>query len=158
MPFDIPVHNPCPFCENVASRDVVSSQDGTIVKCAVVEVLEETFSFLSPRQISPPHILVIPKRHAATVLDLTSAETAAVARHAHRLAAAVVKAFQPAGLNIYQNNGAGAGQTVGHYHVHVVPRYFDGRDNRVLSAHELPRTPFEELLVLADRLKNALGP
>ncbi len=156
MAFIVPSHQVCPFCENVAGREV-TSRDGSIVPCAVVEQLERTFAFLSPRQIGKPHILVIPARHAATIVDLTSEEVVAIGRHTQLLASAVSRAFEPTGMNIYQNNGIGAGQSVGHCHVHIVLRYGDGRDSDVLSTRELPRTPFDELLDLVSRVRSALN-
>ena len=95
MPFQIPSHDDCAFCRNVSGLPVVSRIDGETVGCAVIESLEETFAFINPYQFSPPHILVIPKRHAATILDLTSEEATAVMCHVHRLAKAVAGAFTP---------------------------------------------------------------
>jgi len=95
--FEVPQRDPCRFCENVAGRPVVSSSlAGAIVDCAVVDDMRETFAFIPPRQRASPHVLVIPKRHAATILDLAAEEAAAIMRHVHRVAAADTRAFEPA--------------------------------------------------------------
>ncbi|MEI6665177.1 MAG: HIT family protein [Chloroflexota bacterium] len=118
MAFTLPVVEPCPFCLYAAGEVTAAAGTG-------VNVLEDelAFSFVNPRAIQPGHLLVVPRRHAATILDLTADEAAAVMRMAHRVAPLLVAEFQPMGMNIFQNNGVPAGQTVPHYHVHVVPRY-----------------------------------
>jgi histidine triad (HIT) family protein len=147
--FVVPTRDPCPFCENVEKRITTL---GT--PCAVVEDLADTFAFILPRQIASPHIVVITKRHAGTLLDLTSDEAAAVGRHIHRIADAVYREFAPAGLGVFQNNGVASGQSVGHYHMHIAPMY-PGQPPYVL-ARDQPVTPFEERLQLAERVRDAL--
>jgi histidine triad (HIT) family protein len=146
---EVPQRDPCPFCENVANA---RTSAGT--PCAVVEELTETFAFILPRQIASPHIVVITKRHAETLLDLTPDEAAAVARHIRRIADAVHRAFAPAGLGVFQNNGVAAGQSVGHYHMHLAAMY-PGQPPYLLARNQ-PVTPFEERLILADRIREAL--
>ncbi len=147
--FVVPEREPCPFCENIATG-VTSA--GT--RCAVVESLAETFAFVLPRQIAAPHIVVITKRHAPTLLDLMDAEAAAIGRHVRRIADAIHREFAPAGIGVFQNNGVAAGQSVGHYHMHVAPTY-PGQPPNIL-ARDQPITPFDERLVLAERLRSAL--
>ena len=143
MPLDIPNHDRCPFCGNIAGRN----------QCAVVEDLADTFAFLNPRQFGLGHVLVIPKRHAPTLLDLRPEEAVAVMRHVHRVVGAIVGAFDPAGLNVFQNNGSTAGQTVAHYHVHIVPSYpGDPPGGRIFRSEDFERTPYEERLVVAARI------
>ena len=154
-PFPVPQREVCPFCRNISDGSTVNLRDGRTTQCAVVEHLPDSFSFLNPSQIAEPHVLVIPTRHAATVLDLTAEEMTAIARQVHRLAAAVTQAFGPLGLNIYQNNGIAAGQSVGHYHVHVVPRY-PGQSSAVISTRDIPPTPIERRLTLAARIRDYL--
>ena len=90
---------------------------------------ELTLAFMDLGQVNPGHVLVASKRHARTLLDLTAEEAGAVMQTARRVALAVEAAFQPEGLNLFQANGAAAGQTVGHFHIHVLPRHAgDGVD------------------------------
>jgi histidine triad (HIT) family protein len=149
LALEVPQHEVCPFCENIEKGETSS---GT--KCAVIEDLADTFAFILPRQIATPHLVVIPKRHAATLIDLTSEEAAAIARHMQRLAVAVERAFRPAGLGVFQNNGVAAGQSVGHYHMHLSSMY-PGQAPYIL-ARDQPPTPFEERVAIALRIRSAL--
>jgi diadenosine tetraphosphate (Ap4A) HIT family hydrolase len=93
----------CPFCDNVAGRETEGG-----VRCAVVLETDLTLTFVAPRRQHPGRLLVISKRHAPTLFDLTDEEAAAIMRDARRAALAVTRAFKPDGLTIYQNNGVGA--------------------------------------------------
>lgn len=103
----------CIFCRLIA---------GDIPSAKVFED-EHTLAFMDLGQVNPGHVLVATRRHAATLWDTTPEEAAAVMRTAHRVAAAARAVFQPAGLMLLQANGAVAGQTVAHFHLHVVPRH-----------------------------------
>jgi histidine triad (HIT) family protein len=74
-------------------------------------------------QVNPGHVLVAVKRHAANLFELDDTQAAAVARSSARVARAIRDAYAPAGLSVYQANGKAAGQTVFHYHVHLLPRH-----------------------------------
>lgn len=84
---------------------------------------ELTVAFMDLGQVNPGHVLVASKRHAVTVLDLSQAEAAAVMQTAQRIAAAAQAAFAPDGITLFQANGAAGGQTVFHFHMHVLPRH-----------------------------------
>ncbi len=72
---------------------------------------------------NPGHCLVLPKSHAADLFELDEELAAQAHKVAKKVAAAVKKAVNADGINIIQNNGAAAGQSVSHYHVHIVPRF-----------------------------------
>jgi histidine triad (HIT) family protein len=103
----------CIFCKLVAGQ----------IPAARVWEDELTLAFMDIGQVNPGHVLVATKRHAATLLDITEDEAAAVMRTARRIAQAVQKTFKPEGMNLFQANGAVAMQTVGHFHLHIVPRH-----------------------------------
>ncbi|QNP49628.1 HIT family protein [Diaphorobacter aerolatus] len=105
----------CIFCRLV-SREIPA---------AVVFEDELTIAFMDLGQVTPGHVLVATRRHAQTLYDLDDAEAAAVMQTARRIALAARKAFPSAGLSLLQANGAEGGQTVGHFHMHVVPRHAD---------------------------------
>lgn len=71
---------------------------------------------------SAGHILVIAKEHKETVFALEEAVAAKLFQTAARAAKVLQQAFGVQQLNIVQNNGAAAGQTVPHFHIHVIPR------------------------------------
>jgi histidine triad (HIT) family protein len=116
----------------------------------------DTYAFINPRMAGLGHTLVIPKRHASTLLDLNAAEAQAIMRQVHRIAAAIASVYDPSGLNIYQNNGVTAGQTVAHYHVHIVPSYPGDEPGRIFDTRAVERTPIEERLEVAARIAAAL--
>jgi histidine triad (HIT) family protein len=94
----------------------------------------------------------------ASVLDLEADLVAAIYTEAQRLAKGLVQALGASGLNIFQNNGVRAGQSVAHYHVHMVPRYETSQPWRRFQESEFEHTPFEELERLAVELRSIFEP
>src|SRR5260370_41234085 len=72
---------------------------------------------------APGHTLVIPKAPARNILDIAPDDFAHVARGAHKIAAAAIKAFNADGITVQQFNEAAGGQVVFHLHMHVMPRH-----------------------------------
>jgi histidine triad (HIT) family protein len=134
----------CIFCKLVK---------GEIPSAKVYED-ELTIAFMDIGQATPGHVLVASKRHAVNLLELTPEEAGAVMRTARHVAAAVNQAFAPDGINIFQANGAPAGQTVFHFHLHVLPRYA-GDGLSVTWKRQEPGMPV--LDELAARLRRALA-
>lgn len=102
----------CIFCKLVSGQ----------IPSAKVYEDELSIAFMDIGQASAGHVLVASKRHAVTLLDLTPEEAAAVMQTAQRVAAAAAQAFEPEGITLFQANGAAGGQTVFHFHLHVLPR------------------------------------
>lgn len=75
------------------------------------------------------HVIILPKNHAANIFEISDEEAAGAMVVAKKIAAAMKKALACDGINILQNNGEAAGQTVFHLHVHVIPRYKDDTVN-----------------------------
>ena len=89
-------------------------------------------SFMDVFPQSEGHCLVIHKQANATNLfDMSPEDFGLVAKSAQRIATAVKDALQPDGVRIVQFNGAPAGQTVFHLHIHIIPIY----EGRALGAH-----------------------
>lgn len=133
----------CIFCKIVA---------GTI-PCFKLHEDAATLAFLDINPVSVGHALVIPKSHAPNLFESADGDLAAVMPVARRVATAVNKVLQPAGLNLLQSNGPGAGQSVFHLHVHVIPRAVgDG----IKMTWEPKPGDMAELAKLAERLKAAL--
>jgi len=76
------------------------------------------------------HALIIPKNHCTDIYDLDDRSAAHILVVAKKIAHAMKASLQIQGLNLLQNNGAVAGQTVFHYHMHLIPR-FEGDAIRV---------------------------
>jgi histidine triad (HIT) family protein len=105
------------------------------------------------RQLTPGHTLVVPKRHIRDIFELDDATGAAVISTVARVARAVRAAFAPDGLNVWQSNGAGAGQEVFHLHVHVLPRTAGDGLLRVYGEHAPGYPARDELDAYASRLR-----
>ena len=74
------------------------------------------------------HALILPKEHYADVTELPAEKAAKVLPLGAKIGTAMKKGLGCAGFNLVQNNGTAAGQTVFHFHVHVIPRYEGGPD------------------------------
>lgn len=79
--------------------------------------------------VSPGHLLVMPRRHAADWFDLTDAERASIFSLISEAKGMLDAEFSPDGYNIGINCGEAAGQTVFHVHVHLIPRYAGDVEN-----------------------------
>lgn len=97
------------------------------IPCHKVAEDEHTLVFMDINPASKGHMLVVPKRGGADVLDTDPEAVAAVARMAQRMAQLVERVLNPDGINILQNSRLAAGQTVMYYHVHVIPRWDDDK-------------------------------
>ena len=113
MSFQLPVMDPCYFCEIIK---------GEAEQWNIIAQNELTVTMLNGRQFEVGQCLILPLRHAPTLLDISEQESAAIMTAARRLTQVMVKAFAPEGVLLYQNNGVGSGQEVPHFHLHVVPR------------------------------------
>jgi histidine triad (HIT) family protein len=107
----------CIFCRIVA---------GT-VDAAIVHETPEAIAFLDKFPAAKGHVVVVPRAHAVTLLDLDDAGVAGVFRAVREVVRKVTAALAPAGMNVGWNHLPPAGQVVDHLHVHVLPRWSPGR-------------------------------
>ena len=105
--------NDCIFCK-IASGDIPSS---TIYEDEDFRVILD----LGPA--TKGHALILPKKHFKDIFEMDDATASKVFVLAKKIACAMKKALNCDGLNIVQNNGEIAGQTVFHFHMHIIPRY-----------------------------------
>ena len=134
----------CVFCKIVA---------GQIPSTRVFED-EHTLAFMDLGQVNPGHVLVAVKKHAANLYELDEVQAAAVARACVKVSKAIRNAFKPEGLSVYQANGKAAGQTVFHYHVHLLPRHeADGME----LTWPVKNPPREKLEDYAGKIRAKLG-
>ena len=112
-----------------------------------------SFAMLDINPVNPGHALVLSKNHAATLPASRDEDLAAVIATARRIAAAIIAALAPDGINLLQANGPGAAQSVPHFHMHVVPRRLgdDLKMNWQLVAGDRAA-----LAAMAERLRAAL--
>ncbi|MCG5642452.1 HIT family protein [Streptococcus sp. DFI.7.26] len=132
----------CIFCKIVA---------GEIPASKVYED-DHFLAFLDISQVTPGHTLVIPKKHARNLLEMTPDETADLFNIVSRVTKKVESATQPQGMNIISNMKEIAGQSVFHTHVHILPRYSQEDDLKIdFIAHE---PDFDRLAQLAKDISN----
>lgn len=82
--------------------------------------------FKAIMDISPAakgHILILPKQHSDNLLELDELSAAKALTIAQKIAKAQMEALKCDGINLLQNNGEAAGQTVNHFHIHLIPRF-----------------------------------
>ncbi|MEK6982424.1 MAG: HIT family protein [Candidatus Micrarchaeota archaeon] len=88
---------------------------------------EKVVAFLDIKPVSKGHTLVIPKNHSDDIFAINEEDLAAVTLGAKKVADALVKATGAEGVNLMNSNKREAGQTVFHYHMHVIPRNRDDK-------------------------------
>jgi histidine triad (HIT) family protein len=93
------------------------------VPCIRICETGQTLAFMDVMPQGDGHILVIPKEPATTIFDLSEQAAAACIATVQYVSRAVRAALRPDGLLIAQLNGEAAGQTIGHVHFHVIPRW-----------------------------------
>jgi len=98
----------CPFCTLPSARLLFRNDAAFVVRDAY--------------PVSPGHTLVIPVQHVASFFDATPSEREAMFSLLDTAKHQLQAKFGPAGYNIGINDGAAAGQTIGHLHLHLIPR------------------------------------
>ena len=105
--------NNCIFCK-IINKEIPS------------KLIYEDDDFLAILDVAPAtkgHVLILPKEHAATLLDLSDDKASKILVLAKKIIKAMKEVHGFTNYNIIQNNGRIAGQTVDHYHLHLIPRY-----------------------------------
>jgi len=100
---------PCPFCTLTPERVVQRNASGMLVRDGF--------------PVSPGHSLVIPHRHVGSFFEPLDAERTDLLALLDQAKRELDALHQPDGYNIGINDGAAAGQTVPHLHIHLIPRY-----------------------------------
>ena len=138
-----PTDGACIFCKIVAGQ----------IPCFKLHEDETTIAFMDINPVNPGHALAVAKGHWPTVDVIPADVLGNVARTAQRIARAVFKELKPNGVNLLQANGEGAGQSVPHLHIHIMPR----RANDGVVLNWEPRAgDMKEIESVYKRLKAAL--
>ncbi len=131
----------CIFCKIIK---------GEIPSFTVYE--DDTFKVILDRfPTAPGHALIIPKEHAADMFELPEETAAKLYPLAQKLGAKIKAAVGAEGMNIVQNNGEVAGQSVHHFHLHMIPR--KAGDNIVLNKSSNADTTIEELEAVLKKIQ-----
>lgn len=134
----------CIFCK-IASGEIPSA---TIYEDKDFRVILD----LGPA--SEGHALILPKNHFKDVCELDAEAAAKVLPLAAKIGAAMKESLGCAGFNLVQNNGAAAGQTVHHFHMHIIPRYEGGPSMVTWEPHTADS---EKLAQISEKIKSALS-
>ena len=129
----------CIFCK-LANGDIPTN---TIYEDADFRII------LDASPATRGHALILPKEHYVNLFELPEELAGKAIILAKKMAAVMKERFDCDGVNIVQNNGEAAGQTVFHFHMHIIPRYAD--DGQIIGWK--PTSPSEEELT---EIKNAL--
>ncbi len=102
-------------------------------------------AFLDINPTSYGHTLVVPKKHCDSFLDCEDEVRNHVFKVAQQLANTLEEKLHCDGINILSNIHEAAGQSVSHFHVHLIPRYKDD-DHVTIEFHEINKPDFNELM------------
>ncbi|MFP4403266.1 MAG: HIT family protein [Candidatus Woesearchaeota archaeon] len=107
--------NDCIFCKIVKGE----------IPCFKVYEDENTLAFLDISPANKGHVLVIPKKHYETVLEISEEEFCNLTKSLQKVSKKVFKNLNADGFNIVNNNKKVSGQIVPHIHFHIIPRFSD---------------------------------
>jgi histidine triad (HIT) family protein len=140
----------CVFCELMhtgQARWVASEPDAV------------AFGPLPADELAPGHTLVVPRRHSVGIHDADERDVVAVAVLVRRVSRAMIGALDATGVVVLNASGPNSGQTVGHLHVHVVPRWDDDEETLPWLRRRADRSlPAPAHHLLAAELRSASGP
>jgi histidine triad (HIT) family protein len=132
----------CIFCKIVSGE----------MPCVKLYEDDDTLVFLDIFPVNEGHSLVIPKQHFRDVFEIEGPALAAVTATSLRVARAIDAALDADGLGVFQLTRAAAGQTVFHYHMHLLPR----NAGEPMALHSRVRGDDAALRETADRIRAAL--
>ncbi len=135
--------NDCIFCK-IANGEIPSTE---VLENAHFRVILD----LGPA--AKGHALVLPKEHYRDITEMPEAALGEAFALAGKVGKAMQQGLGAAGFNIVQNNGTAAGQTVFHFHIHVIPRYENGPE---MVAWTPGKAETEELKATAESIRKAL--
>ena len=132
----------CIFCK-LANGDIPTN---TIYEDADFRVI------LDASPAAKGHALILPKNHYADLYEIDENVAADAMKLAKKLAIHMTGVLKCDGFNLVQNNHEVAGQTVFHFHMHLIPRYLNAKNNDILNWSHETFSP-EEMAEIRDSLK-----
>jgi histidine triad (HIT) family protein len=137
----------CIFCKII---------NGEIPAAKVFEN-EHVVAFLDISQVTKGHTLVIPKVHKENIFKLTPEIARNIFEVVPKIANALKTEFNPVGLNAVNNNGEEAGQSVFHFHLHLIPRYGKGDGFGAVWKNNQSEYSAEDYQRMAENIKKHLN-
>lgn len=124
----------CVFCEIVNGN----------IPCYKIYEDDNFLAFLDLSQATLGHTLVVPKKHYENIFDLD--ENLPLLKVVSKIAKALKKGLGVSDLNIVNNNGPLAGQTINHFHVHLIPRYEGDKVSFIFGENKISNDEFKALV------------
>lgn len=139
-------HDDCLFCKII---------DGELPSAKVYED-EHVYAFMDLSQVTTGHTLIIPKVHTRDIYETPDDVASELFARVPKIANAIKKAYDPVGMNLLNNNEILAGQSVFHFHIHLIPRYDedDGFDVKWTTRND--EFSMDDLKEIAEKISNAL--
>jgi histidine triad (HIT) family protein len=140
----------CPFCSIAAGKASASIvyEDAAIM----------AFMDLNPTNVG--HTLVVPKQHWTNLYEIPEDVLAEVVAVVKRVSAAVKKTVDAEGISVLQLNGRASGQSVMHFHVHIIPRFTGDQISKAIGAmvehHRTIKPDKNELDKIARKIRENL--
>ena len=117
---------------------------------------DDVIAFLDAFAVAKGHTLVVPKVKVENIYDLSPESGAKLMAVISKVARALRATYEPEGLNVLQNNGAFASQSVFHIHFHLIPRYKDEHDGFGLKWEDLKELSDDDKAKIANDIKRNL--
>jgi histidine triad (HIT) family protein len=133
----------CIFCK-IAAKEL---------EAEVLFENEGVLSFLDINPVNFGHALVIPKLHYDNFLEVPPGELDGIIKTVQNVSSAIKTSLNPDGINLVANNGRAAGQSVFHFHFHIIPRFYDDDFKFRLSLKKYENGLIKEF---ADRIRKNL--
>ncbi len=135
----------CIFCKIAAGE----------IPCSKIFENEQILAFMDIAPLNKGHLLVIPKDHFETVLDIDDETYGRLFSIISRIAKGVGVSINPDGMTVMQLNGKASDQVVPHLHIHIVPRWM--QDGLTLSAWESVPGDMKDISATAELIKSQLS-
>jgi histidine triad (HIT) family protein len=133
----------CIFCD-IASK---------VSDAEIIFENEHLIAFLDINPVNYGHTLVIPKKHYDNFLTIPNDELIELTKITQYIAGSVKRALKADGFNIISNNGLSAGQSVFHFHYHIIPRY----ENDFLMRPRTIEYKENEIQVYSEKIKESIS-
>lgn len=133
----------CIFCD-IASK---------LSEAEIIFENEKVIAFLDINPVNYGHTLVIPKKHFDNFLTMPNDELAELTKLTQYIAGSVKRALKADGFNIISNNGSSAGQSVFHFHYHIIPRY----ENDFIMRPRTIEYKENEITLYSEKIKESIS-
>lgn len=133
----------CIFCK-IRDKEIPSS---------ILFENEKAFAILDINPMNYGHVLLISKGHYSDILEIPENDLKEILSAVQQVSKALVGAFSLEGFNLVANKGEIAGQSIFHFHFHIIPRYKNDNLNFVRNIKKYKENQFNEY---ADQIRNAI--